>query len=126
MNNFYRKFTLLLFVLASLPFASFSRAQDNKSAAGEQFFIVASIDLSRSQLLLKHPTEVTTLLNITGNTKIVDESGKSISPSDLRTGDTVWVVSSGSAQSATALRIRKGPMTEAELHQLYLDYPQIK
>ena len=96
-----------------------------KTSAGEQFYIVASLDQSKSQLLLKLPSEVTLLMSVTGTTQIQDESGASLKLSDLRAGDTVWVVSSGGAQP-TAVHIRKGQMTIADLHRYYLDYPEIK
>jgi hypothetical protein len=96
-----------------------------KTSAGEQFYIVASLDQSKSQLLLKLPSEVTMLMSVTGTTQIQDENGASLKLSDLRAGDTVWVVSSGGAQP-TAVHIRKGQMTIADLHRYYLDYPEIK
>ena len=95
------------------------------NAKGEQFFIVASLDQSKSEILLKRPDEVTELLNATPKTQYFDENGKPLKLSDLRAGDTVWVTSSGGAHP-TAIRIRKGQMTVAELHRYYLDYPEIK
>lgn len=98
-----------------------------KTEAGEQFFIVASLDLQKSQLLLKYPTEVTLLVLVNNATKFFDESGRPINLSDLRAGDTVWLASSPSGPGqATALRIRRGQMTVADLHRYYLDYPEIK
>lgn len=97
-----------------------------KNAAGEQFFIVASLDLQNSQLLLKYPTEVTALVKVTPQTKIAAESGNSIKLGDLRAGDTLWVTASGSGDAMTAVRIRKGQMTVADLHRYYLDYEAIK
>jgi hypothetical protein len=105
------------------PVASPSRSP--KNAAGEEFFIIASIDQSRSQVLLKHPSEVTELMQLTPNTKYLDENGKPIRMQDFRAGDTVWVVSSGSGPEPNAARIRKGQMTVADLHHYYLDYPVI-
>ena len=46
--------------------------------------------------------------------------------SDLRAGDTVWLTSSGSCMDTTALKVRKGEMTVADLHRYYLDYSEIK
>ena len=97
-----------------------------KTAAGEQFFIVASLDLQKSQLLLKYPTEVTALIKITPQTKIADESGVAIKLADLRAGDTLWVTSTGSGEDTTAVQIRKGQMTVPDLHRYYLDYEAIK
>jgi hypothetical protein len=116
----------LTICLAFISVQRTGHAQGGKVGPGEEFCIVASVDLTKSQLLLKHPTEVTSLLNINDKTTFTNETGNSIRPSDLRTGDTVWVLASGTGQNTTAIRVRKGPMTLAELHRLYLDYPEIK
>jgi hypothetical protein len=97
-----------------------------KNARGESFYIVASVDRARSQVLLKLPTEITTMMKVDDKTQFTDATGKSIKLADLRTGDTVWVASSGPAAGPTATRVTIGPMTVALLHQLYLDYPEIK
>ena len=94
--------------------------------AGEQFFIVASVDLQKSQLLLKRPTEVTLLTHVDDKTKYLDSTGKPIQLASLRAGDTVWVTLSKGSSGVTATRVRKGEMTVAELHRYYLDYPEIK
>jgi hypothetical protein len=101
-------------------------APGKKTAAGEQFFIVASVDLQKSQLLLKYPTEVTLMMRVDGSTKFVDDSGQPLKLSDFRAGDTVWVSSRSSRGEVTAVRIRKGRMDVADLHRYYLDYPEIK
>jgi hypothetical protein len=106
--------------------SAYSTIPGKKTAAGEQFFIVASIDLQKSQLLLKYPTEVTLLAKTTDQTKFVDDSGNSIKLSDLRTGDTVWLTSAGAADSTMALKVRKGEMSVADLHRYYLDYSEIR
>ena len=126
MNNLFTRVLPVLALVTALLFAMIGYAQDKKASTGEEFFIVASIDQAKSQILLKHPTEVTTLLNVNNKTRILDDNGKPIHLSNLRTGDTVWVLSSGSGESVTAIQIRKGPMTVAELHRHYLDYPEIK
>jgi hypothetical protein len=94
--------------------------------AGERFYIVASIDLQKSQVLLKYPTEVTILMKVDDSTKLTDDSGKALKLTDFRAGDTVWVNSSNGKDGVTALRIRKGEMTVADLHHYYLDYAEIK
>jgi hypothetical protein len=95
------------------------------TSTGEQFFIVASLDQSKSEILFKRPDEVTLLMNATPKTQYFDENGKPLKLGDLRAGDTVWVTTTGGAQPA-AVRVRKGQMTIAELHAYYLDYPEIK
>jgi hypothetical protein len=111
---------------AVIPASAYSTVPVKKTPAGEQFFIVASLDLQQKQLLLKYPTEVTLLVKATDQTKFVDDSGKSMKLSDLRAGDTVWLTSSGSGTDTTALKVRKGEMTVADLHRYYLDYSEIK
>jgi hypothetical protein len=97
-----------------------------KTPSGEQFFIVASVDLQKSQLLLKRPTEVTLLVHVDDKTKYLDSAGKPTQLSNFRAGDTVWVTLSNGPSEATATRVRKGEMTVVELHRYYLNYPEIK
>jgi len=97
-----------------------------KTPQGEEFFIVASVDLQKSQMLLKYPTEVTLLMRVDGATKFADESGAPLKLSDFRAGDTVWVSSTSSKGDVTAVRVNKGHMDVADLHRYYLDYPEIK
>lgn len=125
MNKNFCICALLLALIAALPCGA-RAAQEKKTAAGEEFFIIASIDQSKSQVLLKRPREVTTLAEVTSKTQYLDEKGKPIRLSDLRAGDTVWAVTTGSEDKMTVTRLRKGPMTVAELHEYYLDYPEIK
>jgi hypothetical protein len=120
----------LIFSFALLAAASLvlrAQAQTKKTSGGEEFFIVSSMDPSKSQVLLKRPTEVTLLMKVTDKTVILDTTNKPLHLTDLHAGDTVWVTSSGSADSGPiALRIRKGPMTVELLHRYFLDYPVIK
>jgi|GEM_PF-1854238 len=97
-----------------------------KTPQGEEFFIVASVDLQKSQMLLKYPTEVTLLMRVDGTTKFADDSGAPLKLSDFRAGDTVWVSSTNNKGDVTAVRVRKGRMDVAGLHRYYLDYPEIK
>ena len=107
------------------PVASPSK-QAVKNAAGEQFFIVASIDRQNSQLLLKRPTEVTVLVKLSPETKYLNDAGKPTTLAGLRAGDTVWVKLSGSDPEPTATAVRQGEMTVADLHKYYLDYAAVK
>jgi hypothetical protein len=108
------------------PASAYSTVPVKKTETGEQFFIVASLDLQKQQLLLKYPTEVTLLVKATDQTKFVDDSGNSLKLSDLRAGDTVWVTSGKGSDGAVALKVRKGQMTVADLHHYYLDFAEIK
>jgi hypothetical protein len=110
----------------TVPVPASTKVESPKTnSSGEQFFIIASLDQAKSEILLKRPDEVTELINATPKTQYSDENGKSLKLSDLRAGDTVWVTSTGGAHP-TAIRIRKGQMTVADLHRYYLDYPEIK
>ncbi len=112
-------------LVAVALFFSGAFAQEKKTRPGEEFFLVSSIDLAKSQLVLMRPTEVTVLMRVTPKTTFVDEKGKAMQVTDLRAGDTVWVASTkGDEETQVALRIRKGPMTLQDLHRIYLDFPQ--
>jgi hypothetical protein len=124
MSKRWSNFFFALALIATLFLSVGARAQEKKNSRGESFYIVGSVDRAKSQILLKLPTEVTILIKVDGKTQFVDESGKAIQLADLQTGNTVWVTASVGDQPV-ATRIRKGPMTIADLHQLYLDYPII-
>jgi hypothetical protein len=127
MNRLSRFLVISFAVLAAASLASRVQAQSKKASGGEEFFILSSIDPSKSQVLLKRPTEVTQLMKVTDKTVILDTTNKPLHLADLHAGDTAWVTSSGSDESGpTALRIRKGPMTVELLHRYFLDYPVIK
>lgn len=126
MNNPARTLAVAFLLLAGFSLAGNVQAQGRKNSAGEEFFIVSSVDQAKSQLLLKKPTEVTVLLKIGDTTQYLDENKKPLHLSDLRAGDAVWVISTVAKDGQpTGVRIRKGPMTIADLHRLYLDYPSV-
>ena len=128
MNRFWNmvfRYSVCAAIVAATLLAVNSYGQGKKTPAGEEFFIVASVDQTKSQLLLKRPTEVTLLMKINEKTQFADEAGKPMKLSDFRAGDTVWVRAS-SGTEPTALGIRKGQMTVSDLHRYYLDYPEIK
>lgn len=108
-----------------LPMASPSK-EVVKNSTGEQFFIVASIDKQKSEMLLKRPTEVTLLVKLTPKTKYSSAQGKSVTVDDFHAGDTVWAKLSSDKGDPDLISIRKGEMTIADLHKYYLDYPIIK
>jgi hypothetical protein len=97
-------------------------ATNSKSSGGEEFFITTSVDSAKHQLVLKRPTEVTLLIQTNDQTAITGENGEHLAVSDLRTGDTVFVTLKAGTNPPLALRIRKAPMTVAELHRRYLNY----
>jgi hypothetical protein len=108
------------------PTSAYSTVPVKKTESGEQFFIVASLDLQKQQMLLKYPTEVTLLVKATDKTSLLDDSGKPMKLSDFRAGDTVWLTSGKTSDGVVALKVRKGQMTVADLHRYYLDFPEIR
>jgi hypothetical protein len=125
MSKSLKSLVLILPVTAVIFLATPAHSQERNSPRGETFYIVASVDQAKSQLLLKLPTEVTSIVDVGAKTQYVDEAGKGISLSALRAGDTIWLSTSGT-KSPVATGIRKGPMTVQELHRYYLDYAEIK
>ena len=104
-----------------LPHLLAGKGEQGRAAAGEDFFIVSSLDLKKKQLVLKHPTEVTELVLVSEKTVCVDEQGRPLDVKNLRAGDTVFVTLTPVAGGGrAALRIRRGPMTLEELRRRYL------
>jgi len=119
--------TLCITVVLAVTFLALPAAGEKRQGAAppsrEDFFIVSSVNTSKRQLLLKHPTEVTELIVVDDKTVCVDEDGKRIRFSDLRAGDTVYIASlRGLGGERIAARIRKAPMTLEELHRRYLKF----
>jgi 3-dehydroquinate synthase class II len=86
----------------------------------EEFFIVSSVDITKKQLLLKEPTEITQLIQVSDKTRYADRTGKPMQFGDLRAGDTIYIRSSTTSAGRVAVSIRKGPMTLQELQRHYL------
>jgi hypothetical protein len=104
-----------------VPSATTPAAKAAPSSAEGEFFIISSVDLAKHQLLLKRPTEVTEIMDVTDETHFLDEQGRAIQLKDFRAGDTVFVTSRPD-QDATpiAMRIQKGEMTVSVLQSRYL------
>jgi len=116
---------IALVVFAILLSSGHSLAAQSAKAAGntsggEEFFIISSVDITKKQLLVKQPTEITQLLQVNDKTRYTDKNGKAMQFADLRAGDTVYVRSAGRSAARVAVSIRKGPMTVEELHRRYL------
>jgi hypothetical protein len=86
----------------------------------EEFFIVSSLDAARGRIVLKRPTEVTLLMQVTARTAYRDEQGRPLRLADLRTGDTAYITYRQETGAPTALLVRLGPMTVQELQRRYL------
>ena len=116
-----RSFSILCIVLATAVSGVAQQRSADKQPKGEEFFIISSVDKEKSELLLKRPTEVTVLMQVTGSTKYEKEAGKPLQLSDFRAGDTVWITYGRVGASAASIsHIRKGPMTVDLLRRLYL------
>lgn len=111
----------LLAVLILPAFAQRESSSAGREFAQGDFYIVSSIDLAKKQILLKRPTEVTELMRVDSETRYFDEQAKIIRLTDLRAGDTVYIVSKAGERQSIALTIRKGPMTQDVLRERYLN-----
>lgn len=119
------KAMLLVFALATFLSCGLSLAAQSGKAAGnanggEEFFIVSSVDITKKQLLLKEPTEITQLIQVNDRTRCTDKAGKAVQFADLRAGDTVYIRSTTTSAGRLAVSIRRGPMTLEELRRHYL------
>ncbi|PYV35360.1 MAG: hypothetical protein DMG22_02570 [Acidobacteria bacterium] len=110
---------LILTVAAGL--AARPALAGDAQAGGEDFYIVSTVDLNRKQIVLKRPTEVTVLMQVTDKTAFTNLEGKRIQLKDLRAGDTVFARAVTDAQGKlVASSIRIGIMTQRELYNRYL------
>ncbi len=102
--------TLAMQVLAAAPLP-----------ATDEFFIISSVDIAHGRLVLKRPTEVTVVMNVTATTPIRGERDEALRLAALRAGDTIYaVVALKTNGELTGTSIRRGPMTVEELHRRYL------
>jgi hypothetical protein len=122
MNNRLRHITSLLALAALLLSAGIAAAAQKTSGreTADEFFLISSVNLPKHQLVLKLPTEVTMQLHVTDKTAIIGEKGQKLSLKDLRSGDTAYITYRHTADGASAVKIRLGPMTVNELHRRYL------
>ena len=110
---------LILTVAAGL--AARPALAGDAQAGGEDFYIVSTVDLNRKQIVLKRPTEVTVLMQVTDKTAFTNLEGKRIQLKDLRAGDTVFARAvTGGQGKLVATSIRVGIMTQRELYNRYL------
>ena len=120
MNNF-RKLIFLSALAAVIFTSAFAvRAQVQAKAGSDEFFVISSIDKAHSALVLLRPTQITATIGVNDKTKYVDENGKSIKMTDLRTGDTIFVTYSTQNNALVGTTVRKGMMTTAEMRKRYL------
>jgi hypothetical protein len=113
----------ILALLAMTGLAQTAKDSPTPEFAKGDFFIVSSIDLAKGRILLKRPTEVTELMRVDGSTHYFEEQGKPIRLTDLRAGDTVYIVTKPGMEDV-AVTIHKGPMTADVLRERYLKRPR--
>lgn len=112
--------TMMWTGLLVLGATMFGQTPQRQQSPDESFFIISSVDAKKQQLVLKLPTEVTEVVQVTPATTYRDEQGKSLKFDDLRAGDTVYAALRRNAEGAlTVISIRRGPMTVEELHRRY-------
>ncbi|HEX5482848.1 MAG TPA: hypothetical protein VFZ08_09520 [Terriglobia bacterium] len=126
MKSLLLKVALLVicFGFAELPVpVRAASAPAAKPAVQGDFFIISSVNRRSHELFLKAPTEVTELMTVSDQTTLLDAQGKKLDFTQLRAGDTVYVVSRKNGNGLPlAVRIQKGPMTRAILHQRYIAF----
>jgi len=120
MNNFRKLIFLSALAVMILTSAFAVRAQVQAKSGNDEFFVISSVDKTHSGLILLLPTEITATISVNDKTKFVDENGKSIKVSDLRTGDTIFVTYATQNNALVATSVRKGMMTTAEMRKRYL------
>ena len=113
-------FALAIFLSCGFSLAAQSSKATGSTNGGEEFFIVSSVDITKRQLLLKEPTEITQLIQVNDKTRYMDKDGKPLQFGDLRAGDTIYIRSANISAGRVAVSIRKGPMTFEELRRHYL------
>ncbi|HLJ41057.1 MAG TPA: hypothetical protein VKT50_06175 [Candidatus Acidoferrales bacterium] len=125
MNRVSKFLPVAIAILLALAISTPAWAQAHpKNAQGEEFFIVSSVDLQKHQVVLMRPTQLTVVATIGPQTTYLGEKGQKLDVKAMKAGDTVWgITKPGPDGSVTAVRLRQGAMTPAELHKLYLQLP---
>ena len=113
----------VLALVVSIP-AFAQGVQNPKNAKGEQFFMISSVNLPKHEIVLMAPTQLTLVVTTSSLSQYVGEKGQKLAEKDLKAGDTVWaIIKAGKAGQFTAVKIREGSMTPADLQKLYLSHP---
>jgi hypothetical protein len=119
--NKLRQFSFLIApAVLLLSVAASAFAQQKSSPAGEEFFVVSSVDRTHNALVLLRPTQIASAFQVTDKTQYFDENGKALKLADLRAGDTLFVSYQTKPDSTLVVEhVRKGIMTVAELRRRY-------
>jgi len=127
MNRVAKFISFAVAILLALAVSAPAWAQAHpKNAQGEEFFIVSSVDLQKHQVVLMRPTQLTVVATIGPQTIYMGEKGQKLDVKAMKAGDTVWaIIKTERDGTVTAVRLRQGAMTVAELHKLYLSNSSI-
>lgn len=125
MNRVTKLISFAVAILVALAVSAPAWAQAHpKNAQGEEFFIVSSVDLQKHQVVLMRPTQLTVVATIGPQTSYIGEKGQKLDVKTMKAGDTVWAITKTERDgTVTAVRLRQGAMTAADLHKLYLSNP---
>ena len=120
MNNIRKFISFAALTTLILTSSIAVRAQVQAKAGNDEFFVISSVDKTHSSLILLMPTEITSTIGVNDKTKYIDDNGKPMKLTDLRTGDTIFVTYSTQGGSLVAQSVRKGMMTTSEMRKRYL------
>src|SRR5579863_9875209 len=120
MNNIRKFISFAALTTLILSSSIAVRAQVQAKAGNDEFFVISSVDKTHSSLILLMPTEITSTIGVNDKTKYIDDNGKPMKLTDLRTGDTIFVTYSTQGGSLVAQSVRKGMMTTSEMRKRYL------
>ena len=112
----------LVFGLGLMPELT-AKERQPAAYAGEDFFIISSVNLPKRRIVRKRPTEVTELVSVNDQTVFLGEQGNHLQLGELRAGDTVYVTLAATPGGPRMVRrIRKGIMTVEGLRRPYLTF----
>jgi hypothetical protein len=102
------------------PQASGPKTAAPKSSAGDEFFVVSSVDRAHNTLVLLRPTQIASSFLVTDKTQYFDENGKPLKLADIRAGDTLFATYQSKPDGTFVVEhVRKGMMTVNELRRRY-------
>lgn len=114
-------FMVLCAAILCVPVLTSPQTAQRRQNAADSFFIISSVDAKKHQIVLKLPSEVTEVVEVTPKTIYRDEQERPLKFEDLRAGDTVYAVVVPNAEGKLKVTsIRRGAMTVEELHRRYL------
>jgi len=98
-------------------------AAQSAGKSGDEFFVISSIDRNKHLLVLLQATEISETMSIDDKTQYFDGKGKAMKLTDLRSGDTVYIVSHKQKDGSMIVdKVTEGTMTVAELRRRYVPY----